>query len=181
MPGPQDVRIHGYLAASFLLEQEPGRWDVLVILDSGLVETPFVGEHAKRHLCLWFDDVVAPTEGKTLASQEDVAKALRFAGTCDKLLVSCRAGQSRSAALAYLALCQAGSAEDAVRVFDPTRHIPNRLIVELGDRVLGDPDVLDQFERWRSRHEHVSFSDHFDDIERELDALIEQGAVNRIE
>jgi len=179
--GTLDIRVCGYLAASFLLEREPSTWDLIIILDSGLVETPFIREYSKRHLCLKFDDIVEPAANKCVVAQNDVARALRFARTSDKLIVSCRAGQSRSAALAYLVACQSWGAERALGVLDPTRHIPNRLVVSLGDRLLGDPEVLDRFHEWQSQHRHITLSDHYRDIERELEALIDQGAVNRIE
>ncbi len=48
---PLKIVIRNYLAASFLLEQEPHVWDAILILDSGLMATVFVAhECATAHL-----------------------------------------------------------------------------------------------------------------------------------
>ncbi len=44
------IVIRNYLAASFLLEQEPNAWDAIVILDSVLTHTDFVAEYARNHI-----------------------------------------------------------------------------------------------------------------------------------
>ena len=175
-----EIRIHGYLAASFFLEQEPSRWDALIILDSKLSATPFVQSHARRHAFLRFDDIERPTEGRQLVTRDDVAQGLEFAVGSDRLLISCRAGQSRSAAMAYLIACRENGVASALALIDPTRHVPNPLIVRLGAGVLDMPEAVDAFERWRQDNRHVSLSDYYDDLEREFDDLESRGAVNRI-
>jgi hypothetical protein len=99
---PDNIRIAGYLAASFLLEREPGEWHALVLIDSNTQAADFVRERTRSHLVLRFDDVEGPRPGRVPPAARQIADALDFARGKDRLLVSCRAGQGRSAALAFL-------------------------------------------------------------------------------
>jgi hypothetical protein len=54
------------------------------------------------------------------------------------------------------------------------------LVIELGDALLGNPDILDGFDQWRARHSHIKLSDYYDQLEKEFDALEANGAKNRI-
>jgi predicted protein tyrosine phosphatase len=174
------IVIRNYLAASFLLEQEPKTWDAIVILDSGLVSTPFVAEHSRRHLYLRFDDVVANVGGKRPPTIDDLRAANEFAADSENLIVSCRAGQSRSAAIAFVIGCERLGSEAARRLLNPARHIPNSLIVELGAELSDEPFVLQAFDAWRTANKDIQFLNHMDEIERELDELQRKGARNRI-
>jgi hypothetical protein len=82
--------------------------------------------------------------------------------------------------MAYLIACQERCVAEAVKLLDPTRHRPNRLIIALGDAVLGIPEVLDEFDTWRHRHGNVQLSDYYDQMEKEFEALEAQGARDRI-
>ncbi len=101
-----EIRIGGYLAASFLLKTEPQQWHALVVLGSGIKPTDFVESHALSHLYLHFDDVEQPRADKQLPTTTLIEQSLDFSRSKDKLLVSCRAGQGRSVALAYLIYCR---------------------------------------------------------------------------
>ena len=101
-----NIVIRNYLSGSFLLEQEPGVWDAIVILDSGMSNTGFVAQRARRHLYLQFDDVDSDAHGKRMPTSDDIRSALQFAQGSQNLIVCCRAGQSRSAATAFL-ICNA--------------------------------------------------------------------------
>jgi predicted protein tyrosine phosphatase len=175
-----EIRIGGYLWGSFLLEREPKRWHALVVLDSGKQPTDFVEAHARSHLYLRFDDVEEHRANKESPTKVQIQQALEFAAGKDKLLVACRAGQGRSVALAYVIGCRECGVPGALRLLDPTRHRPNRLVVSLGDALLGDPAVLDQFDEWRRRNAHIQLSDFYDQREKEFEALEAQGACNRI-
>src|SRR5204862_453737 len=131
-------------------------------------------------LCLRFDDIVEPRSRMLLPTKPQVEQALKFAKGKDKLLVSCRAGQGRSVAMAYLIACRENGTNEAIALLNPTRHRPNRLVVSLGDMLLDLPDVLDQFDAWRQRHSHIQLSDYYDEMGKELDALEAQGATNKI-
>jgi predicted protein tyrosine phosphatase len=175
-----EIRVGGYLAASFVLEQEPNQWHTIVVLDSEMRATDFVKSHARSCCYLWFDDVESPRPGKEQPSKVMIEQGLNFARGKDKLLVSCRAGQGRSVALAYLVGCQEYGAERAVELLNPTRHRPNRLVVTIGSSLLETPEVLGRFDEWRRQHSHIQLSDYYDEIEREFEALEAQGASNRI-
>src|ERR1700690_2407609 len=155
-----DIRIGSYVAASFLLEREPNQWHALVMLDSGKVATDFVKTHARSHLYLQFDDIEDPQPDKQSPNKALVEQGLNFATGKDKLLVSCRAGRGRSVAMAYLICSQEHGAAEALKLLDPTRHRPNRLVVMIGGALLETPDVRDQFDDWRRRHSHIRLSDH---------------------
>jgi hypothetical protein len=82
--------------------------------------------------------------------------------------------------MAYLICCQERGPAEAVKLLDATRHRPNRRVIEIGDALLGDPEILDQFQAWQERHSHIKLSDYYDQLEKEFDALEAQGARDRI-
>lgn len=63
------IRVASYLAASDLLQREPGRWDALVILDRDAELNPFVVKQTTRHCVLRFDDIERSTVGKQLVTR----------------------------------------------------------------------------------------------------------------
>jgi predicted protein tyrosine phosphatase len=171
-----EIRVCGYVAASLLLEQEPNQWDVLVILDTGINPTDFVAQHTLRHLFLFFDDIEEPRQGKQLVTSHLVKQGLDFAAGKEKVLVTCRAGQSRSAAMAFLIACECMGRQQAIEILDPTRHRPNRRVIEVG----GHHEALAYFDEWRVCHSHVRLSDYYDRLEREFAAMEARGARDRI-
>jgi predicted protein tyrosine phosphatase len=175
-----EIRIASYVAGSFLLEREPDQWHALVVLDSGSQATDFVKTHARSHLYLRFDDVEEPRANKQSPTQAQIEQGLHFARGKDKLLVCCRAGRGRSVALAYVIGCQEHGVQEALKLLDPARHRPNRLVVTIGDTLLETPDALDQFDAWRRCHAHIRVSDYDAELEKEFDALEAQGASNRL-
>jgi predicted protein tyrosine phosphatase len=175
-----ELRVGGYVAASFLLEREPNQWHALVLLDSHKEATDFVRDRARSHLVLRFDDIEEPHPNKQTPTRTQISQALEFARGKDRLLVSCRAGRGRSVALAYLIACQEHGASEGLKLLDPTRHRPNRLVIRLGDTLLDALGALDQFDDWRKRHAHIPLSDYYDEMEKEFEALEAQGATNRI-
>ncbi len=175
-----NITIRNYLSASFLLEQEPNTWDAIVILDSGTSHSDFVARHARKHLYLRFDDVDCDVPGKRMATVDDIRSALEFAADSRDLLVCCRAGQSRSAATAFLICFQRLGPDASYRLLNPERHVPNSLIIDLGARIIDDPLLRLTFSKWQTDTRHVRLSDYLDDIESEVDELERQGAQNRI-
>lgn len=174
------IVIRNYLSGSDLLDREPDTWDAIVILDPGLRPTEFVERRAKRHIYLHFDDVASEISGRRTPTVWDVRAAIDFATNSESLMVCCRAGQSRSAAMAFVICHHCTGPEAARRLLDPRRHSPNALIVQLGAQELGDPTIVLNHETWLEDNRHVVLSDHFDDIEREFDALEARGAQNLI-
>jgi hypothetical protein len=175
-----EIVIRNYLAGSLLLEEEPNAWDAIVIFDSDLSPSDFVAQYARRHIYLRFDDVIDATSGKRLPTSDDILAALEFSEQSEKLMVCCRAGQSRSAAVAFVIGCHGLGSETAGRILNAKRHRPNSLIVELGARLIDDPFVLQAFAKWQLANEHIKLSSYVDEIEREFDQLERKGARNRI-
>ncbi len=175
-----EIAIGGYAAASLRLEREPKEWHALVLLDSDKQVTDFVANHSCSYLFLRFDDIEDARRGKQLPTRLQIAQALEFANGKDKLLVSCRAGRGRSVALAYIICCREHGVVEALKLLDPTRHRPNRLVVRLGDSLFDSIGVLDAFDGWRRQHAGIKLSDYCDDMEKEFEALEAQGAMNRI-
>jgi predicted protein tyrosine phosphatase len=175
-----NIIIRGYLAGSFALQQQPGIWDVIVILDSGLTHTDFVSENALKHVYLRFDDVDRQMTGKRMPQLQDLQRALNFAKGSSNLMVCCRAGQSRSAAVAFVIACSLKGYEAAVAMLNPARHSPNSFVVALGGQATGDPLVMQTFQDWRTANRGLKLSDFMEEIEREFDHLEAAGATNRI-
>ena len=174
------IVIRNYLAGSFLLEQQPNSWDAIVILDSGLTHTNFVADHPRKHIYLQFDDIGAENRGKRAPTSNDVRTAIEFASDSVNLMVCCRAGQSRSAAIAFVIGCQRLGTEPACGLLDPKRHTPNSLIINLGANLIDSPQMLQAFAKWQTANKDVKLLNCLDDIEREFDELERQGARNRI-
>ncbi|MCE9568047.1 MAG: hypothetical protein K8U57_39095 [Planctomycetes bacterium] len=175
-----EIRIASYVAASLLLEREPNEWHALAMLDSDKQPTGFVQANTRSHLFLWFDDIEELRPNKQLPTRTLIEEGLNFAKGKDKLLVSCRAGRGRSVAMAYLIACQELGVSEALKLLDPTRQRPNRVVVSLGDSLLDVPGVLRQFEEWQRLHSAVRLSDYYEEMEKEYDALEAQGATNKI-
>ncbi len=175
-----DIRIGGYVAASLLLESEPDEWHTILILDTQAEITDFVSTHTRSHLILRFDDVEQPRPGKNPPTKTAIADAISYAQGKDKLLVSCRAGRGRSVALAYAICSHQRGVIEGLKLLDPTRQRPNRLVIALADELLETLDVLTPFDDWRKRNAHVRLSDYEDEMEKEFEALELQGATNRL-
>ena len=176
-----EIRIESYLSGSHLLECEPEKWDAIVILDSDIPEPEFVAEMTQSHLFLNFDDIESPAWGKRIVSSQMVKSALRFAKKSQHLLVSCRAGQSRSSALAYTIAFENGGAELALKVLNPERHRPNEQVLEEAKQVCHDPGFIFNYRKWKDENARGSLSPYLLEIENEADLLIAAGAVNQID
>jgi len=174
------VEIRNYLAASYLLETEPQLWSAIVILDWQFTASDFVGQHTAEHLVLRFDDITTPRDGKHMVDEKSLQRAFDFASNKEQLIVSCRAGQSRSAALAFAICFQYNGPAAANQLLNPTRHKPNRRIIELASRFVDDPTFLSVFQRWEDQHARIRLMDYMDDIDAEFNLLKSQGARNLI-
>ena len=175
-----EIAIRNYIAGSYLLESEPNLWDAIVILDSNLRETEFVENYARNSLLLRFDDVTTPTHGKHTPTVDDVELAIRFAAQSDRLMVCCRAGQSRSAAIAFSIAFQNDGANAAVELLNPRRHSPNTLIIKLAASLVTDPMFVTTFHDWKTANSHIKLIDYVNEIEVEMDAIESSGARNRL-
>ncbi len=90
----------------------------------------------------YFDDVDYPTEDGP--QENEIGLLLDFSQRftmADKILIHCRAGVSRSTALAYAIVCQHSPPGQEAEAFAYVRQIrpqlfPNRLVVKIADRLL---------------------------------------------
>lgn len=95
-----------------------------------------------RSVFSYFDDVDHPTEDGP--QENDIGLLLDFSRQftmTDKILIHCRAGVSRSTALAYAVVCQHSQPGREAAAFAYVRQIrpqlfPNRLVVRMADRIL---------------------------------------------
>ena len=179
-PMPMEIEIHNYLSCSHRLETERGEWDSIVILDSCLDESEFVEQHSRNSLQLRFDDITAPAPNKIAPNEAMIAAALNFGISTDKLIVCCRAGQSRSSATAFTIAYEKHGAEDALKLLNPKRHSPNYRILQLADEILDRPGILNSYDEWGMKIGDVRLTDYLDEIESEYDDLESIGASDRI-
>ena len=100
---------------------------------------------AEHHLRVGFSDIVAPMEGHLPPGEAHVRAVLDFAAAWDRarpLVIHCYAGISRSTAAAYAVACALRPERDEAELAEELRRLapsatPNRLFVEIADRLLG--------------------------------------------
>ena len=175
-----EIEIHNYLSCSHRLEVEPGTWDVIVVLGSSVSESSFVSERSRKNIQLWFDDIVTPKMGRTEPSAEVIGSALAFGLESQKLIVCCRAGQSRSSALAFSIAYEKLGEEAALGLLDSKRHAPNYRVLQIADALLERPGVLSAYNYWNTTRQ-FRLTDYLDEIEAEYDHLEALGARNMID
>lgn len=100
---------------------------------------------AENHAVVGVSDIAAPMDGHVVPADAHVAAILAFVRGWPRekpLVIHCYAGISRSTAAAYIAACalaperDEGAVADALRAASPSAT-PNRLFVEIADRMLG--------------------------------------------
>ena len=126
-----EIEIHNYLSCSHRLETDSGNWNSIVVLDSSLADSEFVTHHSRSSLQLRFDDITAPAPNKIAPNSELISSALSFGLSLNKLIVCCRAGQSRSSAIAFAIAYEKLGRLDALRLLNPKRHSPNYRILQI--------------------------------------------------
>lgn len=174
------IRIENYLSGSYRLTSEPKQWDALVVLDSGLSESRFVTQHARRSLQVRFDDVLKAKRNKIEPNVQLVECAIKFGLSAEKLLICCRAGQSRSAALAFAIAFENGDQTAAFDLLNPRRHSPNPRVIEIANELVRRPGLLNAFDQWIAAKGDKRLTDYLDEIETEYDRLLALGAKDRI-
>lgn len=122
-----------------------GASHLLTLVTVGMpVERPASIQPAS-HATIGVSDIAAPQAGHVLPGDEHVAALLAFIRAWPRekpLVIHCYAGISRSPAAAYIAACalaperDEGEIADALRAAAPSAT-PNRLFVEIADRLLG--------------------------------------------
>jgi predicted protein tyrosine phosphatase len=163
------TEICGHGSVHGLLAEDPRARDLLLVTNPGFM--PFgddanrVLAMARRVLRLEFDDFTSmpepyfefadfttvPAEKVVLPAIEHVQQALEWARGSEDLIVACHAGVSRCSALAYVLRSRDWSPSQAIKLLTRGYHSPNRLIVEIGAKLLANPAVWDTYEVWRMR------------------------------
>ena len=175
-----EIEIHNYLSCSHRLETESGKWDSIVILDSNLAESQFVKQHSRNSLQLHFDDITKPAPNKIEPSSKLIASALEFGLSTEKLIVCCRAGQSRSSATAFAIVYEKLGRIDAMKLLNPKRHSPNYRIIQIANELLDRPGILNTYDEWGMEIGDIRLTDYLEEIESEYDDLESIGASDRI-
>lgn len=103
---------------------------------------------AKNCLCLKFEDIEHERVGYDTAKEDHIRQAIEWAKDKDKLIVACRAGISRSSAIAYLVASSKFGPQEAVKILNMEIHQPNRLVVSLGAKVLGSDRINEVLDDW---------------------------------
>ena len=97
------------------------------------------------HAVVGVSDIAVATDGYVLPAEDHVRTILDFVTSWPRekpMVIHCYAGISRSTAAAYIAACALDSSRDeaevaaALRLASPSAT-PNRLFVEIADRLLG--------------------------------------------
>ncbi len=109
-----------------------------------VVERP-AAIRAEHHLRVEFSDIVAPMEGHRPPGEAHVRAVLDFVAAWPRdkpMVIHCYAGISRSTAAAYAASCALRPDRDEADLARELRRLapsatPNRLFVEIADRLLG--------------------------------------------
>lgn len=128
---------------------EPGKYNVVSILEPDMEAPPEVREHAKAYIKLNFHDIEYERQPYVHPTEEHVRAALDWARDKDDLVVACRAGISRSSAIAYLIQCEREHHPRlATAILVPLKHHPNSMIVKLGSKILKNDAILDEYYKW---------------------------------
>ena len=124
---------------------ESGASHLLTLLSGETVVERPASIPPERHAQIRVNDIAAAREGYVLPEEAHVARILEVARAWDRrapLVIHCYAGISRSPAAAYAAACALGPERDEAELARALRRAspsatPNRLIVEIADRLLG--------------------------------------------
>lgn len=161
----KQIWIMSRVAMAAVAEAEPGKHHILIIRDPNEAESP-AGESdyyrtkrgdivaaaergmkfAKSYEVLYFHDFWKFAPGVTLATKEDIQKALDYAEDKEALIVACAAGISRSSATAYTIARKHTDKEEAIKILDPNIHWPNPHVLGLGGKILNLP-LAEEIER----------------------------------
>jgi len=155
-----DITIWNFEELTRQIMEKPTGFNIVSIRSSDLPQTKFAvfSEFSNNYEDITvecFDDITAPRDGYIVPTHEHIRRILKWAMDRERIAVHCTAGISRSSAIAYLIACHRSSPKQALKVLNPLKHSPNRLILYLGMEVLGDESVMTEFAEWFKR----SYSD----------------------
>jgi predicted protein tyrosine phosphatase len=148
-----NILIRSHERALELVERQPNVYD-LAFITSPLVPFPVPGseailQKARSSLMLQFDDVDGPMEDLVPPGREHIHELIEWAKDKSNLIISCRAGISRSSASAVVVLASRGPIVDALRILQPETHSPNILVIRHGEEILAKPGLADAVLEWK--------------------------------
>ena len=125
-------------------ELDVSTYDGIITIEDTTIREPFrVQTDEPKQLILRFDDINQPMDDYVIPQLSHIKRALDFADKIEdgSLLIHCRAGISRSSAIALAVIAKrlgSGKEEEAVKTLE---HInpncrPNKSIVEMTDELL---------------------------------------------
>lgn len=139
------IKIHSRNDMHILVHQNPQQLKCVVLFEPDHPGDRLVHEifpQCQDYIAVAFNDITWPREGYVEPQEEHIREILEWAkDRPGDLHVTCRAGISRSSAVAYLIACTRMAPEEAVKVLDPARHMPNELILKIGSKLIG-PHIL---------------------------------------
>ena len=92
----------------------------------------------------------------------------------------CIRDRSRSSAIAFAIAYEKLGRLDALRLLNPKRHSPNYRILQIADKILERPGILNAYDEWGMEIGDIRLTDYLDEIESEYDDLESMGASDRI-
>ena len=145
-----NIRIMSQIECFQELMKRPDFWNVLSIRspERNRIPPDVLKSSAKSFHPMIFHDVwrefqITPTMVPPATCH--VVEALAWSEGKENILVHCFAGVSRSPALAYIIACKRMEPEEAMKILDYKLHFPNRMIVQIGAKVLQNPAIWDVF------------------------------------
>lgn len=131
------------------ISKDPNR-PIIAIGETNSDAVEAITSIAKNCLCLRFDDITTahPAYDKRRATKEQIEEAINWGKNKKDLIVACRAGISRSSAIAYLIECVITNPENAIKNLDYLKHQPNLHIINLGSRTLKNESIENTFDEW---------------------------------
>ena len=125
-------------------EADVTAYDGVITIEDSSIREPFrVEGAAPSQLVLRFDDISSPIDDFIMPQERHIRTGLEFARRWEQpsLLIHCKAGMSRSPAMALAILADwlgEGNEEEAVRELIKVSRLctPNKHMIELTDRVL---------------------------------------------
>jgi predicted protein tyrosine phosphatase len=117
--------------------------------------SPFVLTEATEYVHLPVDDMDHyEFKQHNPPDAKDVKACLDFGRDKRKLVVSCSAGISRSSATAYLIASEAFGPGKALNLLQ-NKHQPNRLIVYIGSKLLGEETIWTKYVDWMRKWQYL--------------------------
>lgn len=151
-----DITIWSLREISALIREKPTDLNIVSIRSTEIPQATYdVFEECRSNygniIVEYFDDIQIPQDGFIVPAKEQIMRILKWAMDKEHIAVHCTAGISRSSAIAYLIACHRSSPKEALKILDPMKHSPNRLILYLGMEALGDKTVMSEYMFWFDR------------------------------